>query len=550
MIVAELVIPQMFTAYAEDKGYINVQGCHIGYAYQYNGLHHYQYFCEECDQVFSSAWGRIQGSMNYSERGSYFYCPHCGKTHHENIVYIKHKEIAPNKVRLVVKQYDSVVAFEVYINTVEFQDYLRLVGGNYKEIFRFDIAKQTVLFSSYDAGVKKEVVEIGNPFKLDLLSKSILRFFLPNSIANFKQKPELMRILKVLRETVHYKLEKRLGHKLKSMYVSPGQWYGTFLLPIFNIAYRVACPDAPNLPEVYRGNLNDIKIFWKSKMLREYNHEFTNNVMSMTRRKKDLATTLTEVYSLLDKPSVRRLLLKNPFDINLILKAFEVCQNFDNANSMYRALSKLSNENTVNETLFKFLQNMKQLYGETGIVHFVEKAKEWNLWDCINLYKQLNAENKKAIKTEKVRLRDLHDWMSLRHKQQSHKNLKFEIPDHIVKRLSMQTERLKFFLPNESMELLEAGHQLHNCIASYVPAMFERIKYIVLIADDKGKLAACLEIRDEEMVQAKIDGNKPVSLNVKLNAEVIAWAKAACLKINTSDVKVPSKKKTKVKVSA
>ena len=52
MLIAELVIPQMFTAYAEDLGYLK------------NGLHHYQYFCEVCDQAFSSAWGKIPGSMS------------------------------------------------------------------------------------------------------------------------------------------------------------------------------------------------------------------------------------------------------------------------------------------------------------------------------------------------------------------------------------------------------------------------------------------------------------------------------------------------------
>ncbi len=93
------------------------------------------------------------------------------------------------------------------------------------------------------------------------------------------------------------------------------------------------------------------------------------------------------------------------------------------------------------------------------------------------------------------------------------------------------------------MQLLEAGHELHNCVASYGPAMKDNKKWIVLVADDKGRLVACLEIRGKELVQAKLDRNKPVSTDPKLNAEVVNWAKKAGLKINTSDV-VPENKKT------
>jgi len=155
----------------------------------------------------------------------------------------------------------------------------------------------------------------------------------------------------------------------------------------------------------------------------------------------------------------------------------------------------------------------------------------------------LNDENKKALETESVRLRDLHDWMSLRHKRQTHKNLKFDVPDHIIKRLSMQTDRLKFFMPKESMELLEAGHELHNCVATYGNAMKNNSKWIVLVADDKGKLTVCLEIRGNELVQAKTNRNKPVSSDNKLNSEVLAWAKEANIRVETSDVMLPVKEK-------
>ena len=142
------------------------------------------------------------------------------------------------------------------------------------------------------------------------------------------------------------------------------------------------------------------------------------------------------------------------------------------------------------------------------------------------------------------------NWMSLRHKRQSHKNLKFDVPDHIIKRLSMQTDRLKFFMPKESMELLVAGHELNNCVASYGQAMKDNSKWIVLVADDNGKLAVCLEIKGNEVIQAKTNRNKPVSNDDKLNSDVVAWAKEANLEIKTSDIKVKDKKEPTIRCSS
>ena len=89
---------------------------------------------------------------------------------------------------------------------------------------------------------------------------------------------------------------------------------------------------------------------------------------------------------------------------------------------------------------------MKTIYGQEGILRLVVDAQELGTTDCVRLYNFLNDENQTAIETEGVRLKDLHNWMSLRHKLQNHKNLKYDIPDYIIKRLSMQTNRLKFFL--------------------------------------------------------------------------------------------------------
>jgi DNA-directed RNA polymerase subunit RPC12/RpoP len=540
-VIAELMIPKMFSAYANDIGYL-----------KNNGLHHKQYYCNECDQPFSAAWGMVQGSMNYSERGSYFHCPHCGTRYSKNAALLKLKEDAPDQMRLVIREYRHAVTFEISCRTMQFSDYLAVdFYKKYRECFRFDVKDQTATFTRHSHGIEDVNIQIGNPYNIDVLGKvpfnSILAYFQPFSIPNTKEKTKLNEIVKILRDTVHRKLEKRLGYKVSSMFVSSGQYHGTFLLPILNIAYRLACPDAPNLPAIYRESPKAIQNFWASNLIEDFG--YMNRVMAATRKGKSFISALIETAQLPDKPFVRHSLLEDPFLISLFIKSFSLCENYDHATQILEgsvALAHGAEQMYIDnywKSLWPFLGTMKQYYGEPGIARLVVDYKELRTRDCINLYNQLNPENKQALVDEKVKLRDLHDWMSLRHKKQTHVNLKFNVPDHIIKRLSMQTDHLKFFMPKESLELLEAGHSLNNCVASYGQAMKDNSKWIVLVADDKGKLAVCLEIKGNEVIQAKTNRNNPVSNDVKLNSEVIAWAKEANLKIKTADIRVPDKNK-------
>ncbi len=557
MIIAEMIIPKMFTAYAEDLGY-----------QKHNGLHHYQYYCNNCDQLFSAAWGRAV-NMGYAERGSLFACPCCGRPHEKHVAFVKRNIAAPDKVRLVVKEYKSAVTLEFSCKAVVFYDYLGLQGATHREVFRFDIAKQEATLSVTHAGIKHEPVEIGSPFNLALFQSSMLSIFSSRSIPNTEQKSKLTKVLKILRDTVHQKLEKHLGHKIKSMFVSPGTHWGMFLFPLFNMAYRVACTDAPNLPECYRDEHKAVFAFWNTKYFDELEGgQLMEDVILNTRGGMDFISALVELSGLPDKPRVRRILAENPFEANILKLAFSTCCNYDHATQLYRGITANRkfradswNGGELNSVsydgLAEFLWEMKEIYGEAGIVRLVNEAKELHTRDCIRLYEQLNDENKEAVVGEGIRLRDLHDWMSLRHKKQGHKNLKFDVPEHIVRRLSMQHDRLRFFLPAESMELVEAGHQLHNCVASYSDSMKQHDSWIVLVADDKGKLVACLELVGSGnppnvtrvLVQAKIDRNQCISKDKKLNAAVLAWAKDAGIEIKTKDVNVPNKKNNELEVA-
>lgn len=515
----------MFTAYAEHIGWVQ------------NQLNHTQYFCEECDQAFASAWGLSPG-MNGSWRGNHFYCPHCGKQHSKHVANIKRHEECPYKVRLSLKTFKDLVILEVHYESVYFDDVFGVRGRkNGRETFRFDIAKQTATFSSRYGKGSGEVIDISNPFELNVFKESVLRFFTADSLAINNQKSELVGLLKELREAVQRRMEKR--YKVKSLFVSSGTLRGMFLVPLQNIAFRVTFPDAPNLPAVYRDRIADINTLWEKHRISNYS--FMQDARELARKGTDFITAVITATSLPNTAVVRREIRQNFFECGRLVASFDLVKNYDYALRFHAGIKPLldaAQGTFYNRDLFEFLGDMLNIYGESGLVALVESADEVNIRDCIRLYDQLNDESRQAIQTERVRPRDLHDWMAKCHRRQIHTNVALDVPNHIINRLSMQKDKLKFFLPKESIELLEAGAELHNCVASYGTAMKNHKKWIVLVADDKGKLAACLEVEGNALVQAKLINNQRVSRDEKLNSEVVAWANNANIEINTSDVHV------------
>ena len=95
---------------------------------------------------------------------------------------------------------------------------------------------------------------------------------------------------------------------------------------------------------------------------------------------------------------------------------------------------------------------------------------------------------------------------------------------------------MKFYLPEHSSELMKGGKIMHNCVGTYGRRMANGECIIVYMTDDNGKLTACLEVRDNSLVQAKLKYNKPVSLDPVINDAIIDWCKKAELKVDTADV--------------
>lgn len=86
--------------------------------------------------------------------------------------------------------------------------------------------------------------------------------------------------------------------------------------------------------------------------------------------------------------------------------------------------------------------------------------------------------------------------------------------------------------PDNAFELITVGNKMNHCVGSYMKEFFYRRLEICLVKKDDEYLA-CLEIRDNNLVQAKLSNNRSVTDDKKVLSVVQAWAKKNDIEIAT-----------------
>ena len=166
------------------------------------------------------------------------------------------------------------------------------------------------------------------------------------------------------------------------------------------------------------------------------------------------------------------------------------------------------------------------MYPDLEILRFLQHTSGWyTIHDTIHMLGSLSDTAREDLYRHLPSLRDLHDTLvRIRRREQ---NPDYAFDNNIApirRRLSMQLDHIRFYLPERSKTLYDAGIALHNCVSSYAGRVRDGETHIVLMADECGKLVACIEVKDGEIRQAKLDRNQSVAKDAAINAEVITWA--------------------------
>ena len=477
-------------------------------------------YCTACGHEFKSLWKRTSYMGYGSFDGKVRYCPKCGESINEyenETCNVERYESAPLDMRIRLEEFQHHLT--ITIAGTEIRDDSDIKSGEYwheqqyRETFRFDIKKRQTFFRQKG----REAVELGNPLITEVFNTSILRYlFAHKTITPYRE--EINKLLKILRDRVVRKLAESVGHPVSSMYVSPGSKYGSMLLPLFNIAYRIVGIDMPNLTEAWRTGITDYR---RSAITLLPADEYDIPKM---RKAPDSITALLQMAKLPDARKIRHVVHDRPMDFMLIGKLHKIFKDQNNLLAAYEKVKEWEDDQTKMDmySLVKGLEEFEGIYGERDLVKLLDMDRD--LQDILRMHTGARKEWNTELKRDKIRIRDLHDWLAEKHRLERNPVCRFKNTEPIRKRLAMQTDLINFFLPNHSEDLVYTGKTLHNCVGTYVKRVRDGGTHIVLVADDRGKLIACIEVMCGKIIQAKLNRNKSVLYDAKINAEVIEWA--------------------------
>ena len=492
-------------------------------------LHH----CSNCGQDF-----KIPVRFRMCESTS-IVCPECatrirfGDSNADNL-YVRNDGVGPITMRIRLYEFKDSVKLIVNGIRIAPTGYDSSTGrfwskSTYKEEFRFDTKKRKTTWSMENKDKKINLtLEPGHPKTLYKLSTtSVLRFlFAHQSI--IKQKSEVIELLRILRETVHKKLERNVGHKVSSLFCASGKSLGWLLFPIINIAYRMLLVDAPNLRPL--GTAVELTQRYK----------FPENMdWDILRKTKGTVAGLIRAAALPDTRSVRRVLTNDPFALQRLIFCHQLFKRSDLTMKAFPHFSDSEDMGYTRVHAHPGLLNIRDYYTENDLLRLITRSRSWVVNDAARLITDASNAILAELRAHPPRIQDLHDWLALMQRRENQPDFAIDVEtEPIRRRLGMQLDRIRFFLPDQAKTLYDAGEALHNCVGSYASRMRNGETNIVLIANTQGRLIACIEVTRGEIRQAKLDRNRPVSKNVEINAKIIEWAKTTGIKYqDCSDIR-------------
>lgn len=490
----------------------------------------YQALCGRCGNSFKFE----NGSSLYQQQ---IYCPNCGKLHEGTTIMKTYSEnaILPFKLRLSVVKFKSKIELRIVYRGISLngESFSTIQTNNVKEVFCFDCQRSEVTWTKQVEGQKTESVDVGyfNEDYKTLQDKTAL-YFITYKHPIYKGDTYTL-LLKAIRTGIN-EIMSNLNLGRKMLYID-GKHKHKLYTSILNIAHRVRFWDSDNVRALGQENfLNYLEQY-------ELQPLDMSIVDFWQRQGYNYQESLCQTLNLPLIKSVRReIQFNNLYNLKLAFQeknigiAFQKLNHFKELDRRYRLTNyscRTANEDKL-ESL-KFFQAIKDRYPAITFLQFLEKYNYYK--DCYYLIKQMDKITSDLFAKTKIPLKKLHDWLSVEVANQKYREIFFDIPPHIIKRFDMQLDHYNLTTISQNSQLIKVAKSLKNCCIGHKNRINKKLQ-LVAIANDIGKIIALLEISESRIIQAKLYGNKQVSINSEINSLVIDFAQKANLSIQTEDV--------------
>lgn len=541
-LLAEVIIPKMFDS---------IQAPIIKTNSPYEGDHLYSHYCQDCGQIFLARWD-YRNNMGFQIwNGNQYTCPRCGiQVSGQKGAIADVGGSAPVDMKIRLYEFKEHIALKVQYRAITFDSegskaYIRPEI----ETFKFNIKRRTSYFETAGG----ELYEFANPLDNEMVEKSALAYLKHNSCAWHTHKKEINILLAKLRSCLAKKAKHILGLEIKATFAPAGSELGLMLFPLQNIAWRLAVPDAPNISTALNGKaarkgVGQLQL-WVDENFRLETYGYFEKVILLAKKGKSYPQSALEAAEIPDRKAFRRIMAQGSiFEIGRLHTAYTMTENYQEQLNIYRFLatkqevpsyswrSMYSCYPEYTDSMLRFSQHISKLYGPGAVYRMIKLMPLSDIRDSASMHKKLEGCAKINWTVDKPAISKLHDYLVEMWTKYQHADYSLLVPEHVIKRLEMQKDRLKFFLPKTAHELNGVGKTLHNCVGSYANNVLNGKCAVVAMTDDEGKLLVCIEIREGAIWQAKLNQNRPVANNSELNAAVLDWAEKTKLEVATSDI--------------
>lgn len=450
----------------------------------------YEYMCMECYQAFSANWEFKASKMSWNLRGNHLHCPWCGKHHDNNILYTSREVCYPLDMKLKVRVLKNKIILSVQCNAFEFGELYKRQFSKVVEVFIFDFDRGKTYFRQLiSPGALKEYcyTEVNQKSYNWIVRNSMLRVLDKNCL-EYKN-TDITRLIRELRA----EFEKKTN--VKHSYVNgKGKAEGLILRQLF--VFSSILNDSTQLGDIkiIKNDYTPLKSLLKADC--SHLNKTINSVFNKCDKGIDLITALVQTYNLPECRSIRNL-LKNETKLSIVSNILLACSITNDVNHII-TLAKLDLSDIIVSS--EFFRKITTYYDMKSIINMMRSSKKYCIADCARIYGNLSEDTKKQFWKSRPRVRNMHDSLTFLSYNEKVKNKVLALPPkHILKRMQMQIGLVRFFLPTDSKELFFAGKELKNCVASYINDI-DKDHNIVLMSDNKGKLVACVEIKNMKIV--------------------------------------------------
>lgn len=503
------------------------------------------YYHVDCGQSFNCLWPTKYRGMVYEgpdpAYADKFYCPRCGRLLNMRELYVAdayNSQSVPTEIDISIIDRGQIldVKFE-YSYIVVDSDYLimRVVQKSHViDVIRFDFRKRKVFLVQKKRRREDIITELECTVDSFDLNTVPIRWLVANSNCRlYEHRPKFKEFGKVLKEVFFQKLSKKVGYKVKPFrsgvqLTAPD---GSLVNLLHNLAWKLMAPDGPAINQKLKEQYRDYSYhFGETKNVDDFYSGLASGL--------PFVDALIQGHRLPNVRWVRRLLTKSPFFYTQLIHTVDMLfltMDYKKAlidwvtresepNEFYWGLDRIR---TGGAPLAKFMRTMCHNWGERKTLLFFKNSNYYfELRDTANMYFELSRDKKKQLWASRIQIKDIHDTIIHMLDFEKHENLPVQQTDQ-HKRLEDTCEGLTFVPVGTTHEMIAIGHELNNCVGTYVKKV-KREECAIVGVYKNNKPVACIEVkpvgpRFREIAQAKIINNASVRDDTSVNQAVLTW---------------------------